>query len=400
VNKQGLLNILLAGLLAALLGLFLLLHTDSKHKNNYLLRGMDTSPAIQDFQPNDTFANGQTLQVPPAGTVPRGDYQPYHFAPGVEGALQAEKELKSPLAAGDPEVLERGKRIFERDCLPCHGAYGRGDGPVSMTKRDGGYPGVANLLAAHAKGVKDGYIYAYISRGGAIMPSYGAQVTPADRWKVVAYVRELQKTQPENAPAEAPSAGSGQAPSASSGQAPSAGSGQAEAAPTAAAAAAAPAPAAAAPAAAKPAGDPWAAAQALMKKNDCLGCHSVDKKVVGPAYKDVAKRYAGKDVVATLVKKVKAGGAGNWGEIPMSAHPNVPDADIEVMVRGVLSLAGGHARAHTSLKQVMALVHSGAPVKCPVAGVGAGPQFLALADRDSLARVDRAEPNVNVEARP
>ena len=157
--------------------------------------------------------------------------------------------------------------------------------------------------------------------------------------------------------------------------------------------------AAAAPAAAGK-GD-WASAEALMKKNDCLGCHSVDKKVVGPAYKDVAKKYAGKDVVATLVKKVKEGGAGNWGQIPMSAHPGVSDADLTTMVKGVLSLAGGHAAAHTSLKQVMALVHSGAAVKCPVAGAGNGPQYLALADRDAFARIGRQGPNASsVEARP
>jgi cytochrome c len=377
VNKQGLINILLAGLLAALLGLFLLLRTDTKHKNNYLLRGMDTSPAIQDYAPNASFANGQTLQVPPKGTVPRGAYQPYHYEGGPEASVKAGNELKSPLAAADAEALERGKRVYERDCLPCHGVAGRGDGPVSMLKRDGGYPGVANLLSAHAKEIKDGYIYNYIARGGAIMPSYGVQVTPADRWKVVAYVRQMQRTLPEQAPADA----------------------VAPEAPAAAPAATTVSPPASEAAAAPAAGD-WASAQALMKKNDCLGCHAVDKKVVGPAYQDVAKKYAGQNVVAALVKKVKQGGSGVWGEIPMSAHPNVPDADIEVMVRGVLSLAAGHARAHTSLKQVMALVHSGAPVKCPVAGVGAGPQYLALAQRDAYARVDRAPSDPSLEARP
>lgn len=59
-------------------------------------------------------------------------------------------------------------------------------------------------------------------------------------------------------------------------------------------------------------------------------------KVVGPAYKDVAKKYTEKDI-PTLVKKVKAGGAGNWGNVPMAAHPTATDAQLEKAVRWVLS---------------------------------------------------------------
>ena len=79
-------------------------------------------------------------------------------------------------------------------------------------------------------------------------------------------------------------------------------------------------------------------AEGLMKKSDCFACHSVKNKVVGPAYRDVAKKYKGnKDAVATLVKKVKAGGSGNWGEVPMAAHPDLKDEDVKAMVQWVLS---------------------------------------------------------------
>lgn len=76
----------------------------------------------------------------------------------------------------------------------------------------------------------------------------------------------------------------------------------------------------------------------LVKASDCLSCHSVDNKIVGPSYKDVAKKYKGKgpQVVATLVKKVKAGGSGNWGAVPMVAHPTLSDAAVEKMVKWVL----------------------------------------------------------------
>ncbi len=77
---------------------------------------------------------------------------------------------------------------------------------------------------------------------------------------------------------------------------------------------------------------------ALAQKKNCMACHAVDKKVVGPAYKDVAKKYAGQDVVAKLSAKVKAGGSGVWGAIPMPANPQVNDAEAKQLVTWVLSL--------------------------------------------------------------
>ena len=77
---------------------------------------------------------------------------------------------------------------------------------------------------------------------------------------------------------------------------------------------------------------------ALAKKYNCLACHSVDHKIVGPAYKDVAAKY--KDdpkALETLMKKVKEGGSGVWGQIPMPPN-NVPDDDLKTLVEWVLSL--------------------------------------------------------------
>lgn len=79
-------------------------------------------------------------------------------------------------------------------------------------------------------------------------------------------------------------------------------------------------------------------AKALAQKSGCLACHSVEQKVLGPAYKDVAAKYKGKDMEAKLVAKVKAGGSGVWGPIPMPAHPQVPEQDIKTIVHWVLSL--------------------------------------------------------------
>ena len=77
----------------------------------------------------------------------------------------------------------------------------------------------------------------------------------------------------------------------------------------------------------------------LAKAKNCMACHAVDKKVVGPSYQDVAKKYAGqKDAEAKLVAKVKSGGKGVWGEIPMPPNtPAIKDEDIKTLVKWVLA---------------------------------------------------------------
>jgi cytochrome c len=70
----------------------------------------------------------------------------------------------------------------------------------------------------------------------------------------------------------------------------------------------------------------------LAKKNNCMACHAVDKKLVGPAYQDVAKKYAGKaDAVAALSANIKAGGSGKWGPVPMPPQAQLSDADIKTL---------------------------------------------------------------------
>ncbi|HEU5176468.1 MAG TPA: c-type cytochrome [Burkholderiales bacterium] len=78
--------------------------------------------------------------------------------------------------------------------------------------------------------------------------------------------------------------------------------------------------------------------EALAKKHNCLACHTVDKKTVGPAYKDIAQKYKGQNVAATLQQKVKKGGQGVWGPIPMPPNAAVPDADIKTLVDWILKM--------------------------------------------------------------
>ena len=77
----------------------------------------------------------------------------------------------------------------------------------------------------------------------------------------------------------------------------------------------------------------------LLQASGCTACHSVDKKLVGPGYKDVAAKYRGnKGAEADLIRKVKAGSKGVWGDIPMPPNAHVKDEDIKTLVQWVLSL--------------------------------------------------------------
>ena len=84
------------------------------------------------------------------------------------------------------------------------------------------------------------------------------------------------------------------------------------------------------------AGPAWADAQLANKKN-CLACHQVDKKLVGPAYKDVAAKYAGdKEAADKLAQKIMKGGSGVWGPVPMPANPQVSEAEAKQLAAWVL----------------------------------------------------------------
>lgn len=83
---------------------------------------------------------------------------------------------------------------------------------------------------------------------------------------------------------------------------------------------------------------PAMADEALAKSKNCMACHAMDKKLVGPAYKDVAKKYAGqKDAADKLAAKVIKGGSGAWGPVPMPANPQVNDAEAKKLVAWILA---------------------------------------------------------------
>lgn len=200
--------------------------TGTHHELNFL--DMGDQPKIK-AQRGDLLGGPEFS--PAEGSIPRG-FTPYLYVgnPDMAGA-----RLANPLS-DDPKVLERGKLMFGRYCVPCHGPVGAGDGLVPKK----GFPTPPSLHTAKVRGWSDGRIYAVVSEGQNIMPSYAAQIRQEDRWAIIRHIRKLQAGQPvaPGAPETAPAASASAAPTDSS--APPALSGSAPAPATSASAPAAP----------------------------------------------------------------------------------------------------------------------------------------------------------------
>ena len=220
--------------------------------------------------------------------------------------------------ASTPQASMTGEQVYQDVCKVCHEA---------------GLVGAPKLgdKAAWAPRIKRGInaLYASSINGKNQMPPKGGNRNLADSevQRGVVYMANRSGAK-FNEPSAVPTAATAAPPAAP----------PAAAAPAAAVTTAAPPSAAAA--AAKP-GAPLdlKAGEALMQKDGCGACHGVDKKIVGPAYVDVAAKYKGDaGALAKLTQKVKAGGAGVWGPVPMPPNPQVPDDDIKALVSWILAL--------------------------------------------------------------
>ena len=159
------------------------------------MRGYDFIPdmvysqAYETYSNNPNFKDSMTMRVPVNGTVPRG-FIPFRYTIDSVSRAKAGRELLSPFLPTD-DVLARGKLIFTTFCIGCHGALGKGDGQLYSS---GLYPLKPREISGVATSkLKDGEIYHTITLGFGSMGAHGAQVRPDDRWKLVLYVRELQK---------------------------------------------------------------------------------------------------------------------------------------------------------------------------------------------------------------
>lgn len=145
---------------------------------------MARGPAYKAFAPNSITRDGLTLQQPVAGTIPRG-YRPFHYGPGDDEAARAGRELTNHYRA-TPQTLEEGKALFQTYCMVCHGEQGKGDGPIS-----GKIPPPPSYVSDRLMQFPPGRIFHVITMGAGKMPSYAAQLSPDERWKIVTYVHAV-----------------------------------------------------------------------------------------------------------------------------------------------------------------------------------------------------------------
>ncbi len=225
-----------------------------------------------------------------------------------------------------PSGNKTGEQVYQAVCKTCHEA-GLAGAPKFGDK------------AAWAAPIKSGYAVLIqhaingLQRQGRVMPPKGGnpELSDTEVSRAVAYMANAAGAafkEPAADATTAVAAASGSPIATATAATPTA------AVPPAAAPAAVPVAAAAAPAALD-----MKTAEAMMQKNGCAACHGVDKKIVGPSYQDVAAKYRGdKDALAKLTQKVKAGGSGVWGAVPMPPNAQVPEADTKALVSWILTL--------------------------------------------------------------
>ena len=167
---------------------------------NRSMRGYDFIPdmvysqAYETYSENPNFQDTMTMRVPVNGTVPRG-FTPFRYTIEPESRVKAGKELVNPFLPTD-SVIVRGELIFTTFCIGCHGARGGGDGQLYSS---GLYPVKPREISGDvASKLKDGEIYHTITLGFGPMGAHGSQIKSDDRWKLVLYVRELQKEAQES----------------------------------------------------------------------------------------------------------------------------------------------------------------------------------------------------------
>jgi mono/diheme cytochrome c family protein len=186
-------NWTLAGLFVLSMVANFAVRPDPGAPNIEILADMAHSVAYASFSPNPVLPDGKTMQPPVPGTVPRG-FETLHYQAGEQEALRAAVELKNPL---DPQkAKERGAVVYQNFCTPCHGGQLRGDGAVALH----GYPAPPNLKGEKSMKLAEGQMFHILTFGQKKMPSYASQLTPDDRWSVIAYVKSVQNEAPAPAP--------------------------------------------------------------------------------------------------------------------------------------------------------------------------------------------------------
>lgn len=193
------LNLLFVFCIAVIGALNWMIRRDFSRPNLNFLPDMAASVPYDSFSANPNFPDGKTLQQPVPGSIPRG-FLPLHFEATPQDYARAGEELQNPFSPADQTAVQRGGVVYKNFCLPCHGATGKGDGPVVSR----GYPPPPPLFSSPVVNMKDGEIFFVVTYGQRNMPSHATQISREDRWKLILFIRTLQ-------PRKVPAQGSGPA---------------------------------------------------------------------------------------------------------------------------------------------------------------------------------------------
>lgn len=149
---------------------------------------MSDQPRMRPLRPSTFFPDGSSARPPVDGTVARGhlDEDDAFFTGRVDGKLV--ERIPVPITA---ELVRRGQERFTIYCTPCHGQIGDGTGMIVQR----GFPQPPTYHQPRLRQAPDGHFFEMITKGQGKMQPYAAQVPPADRWAIVAYIRALQLSQ-------------------------------------------------------------------------------------------------------------------------------------------------------------------------------------------------------------
>jgi mono/diheme cytochrome c family protein len=150
---------------------------------------MHDQPKFIPLRPNAFFADGRSARPLPEGTIARGELKEdilFYTGKGADG--KPSNEFPLPVTS---ELLARGKERYEIYCTPCHDQTGNGSGMIVRR----GYRRPPTYHSDRLRRQPNGYLFDVMTNGFGAMPDYAAQIPPADRWAIVAYIRALQLSQ-------------------------------------------------------------------------------------------------------------------------------------------------------------------------------------------------------------
>ena len=189
---------ILAAAVLAVVGVLGFRGTHFRKPPLYIFPDMEWQLKLRPQKPNGFFASGMSSQLPVPGTVARGtalhttagDVFPYEDSPVNTGLLTGTTNfLESNPLPITAELLKRGQQRFTINCSPCHGQLADGNG---VTRKLGAMAVVANLQDKRIVEMTDGELFYVLSNGRNLMRPYAANITVADRWAIVSYLRALQ----------------------------------------------------------------------------------------------------------------------------------------------------------------------------------------------------------------